>query len=246
MTTLLAADGLCSGYGRIEVLHGVSLAAPAGSVVAVLGPNGVGKTTLLRTLSGSLPNWSGTIHLDGHRIDGRPAFEVARMGVMLIPEGRGVFPGLSVEDNLTIAGREAGRLDDASRGERLQNTLSMFPLLGDRMSQAAGRLSGGEQRMLALSRAFLSEPRVLLIDEISQGLAPIVVEILFGAIARLKGEGRTIVLVEQYLTYALRLADIVYVMAKGQVVFVGEPTEITGEGVLVGTSGQRGGASRRR
>jgi len=230
VTGFLVANDLRSGYGRIEVLRGVSLAAPAGRVVAVLGPNGVGKTTLMRVLAGSLPAWSGSIELDGQRIDGRSAYEVARAGVMLIPEGRGVFPGLTVAENIEIAAN--GR----SRPERLDELFAMFPQLNDRLAQKAGTLSGGEQQMLALSRAFLGDPHVLLVDEISMGLAPNAVEMLFGALAHLKERGCTIVLVEQYLGYALRLADIVYVIAKGRVTFVGEPSEITEEGVLVGDS----------
>jgi len=245
----LVVDQVTAGYGRVEVLHDISLAVPRGCVVAILGPNGVGKTTLLRVISGTLPPWRGEVRLDGERINGRSPYDVMRAGVTLIPEGRGVFPGLSVEENLAVAAR-AVRLDTSSRAARVEAVLGIFPRLKDRSSQQAGTLSGGEQQMLALSRAFLGDPKVLLLDEISMGLAPIVVEELFEKVASLKRQGQTIVLVEQYLTYALRLADICYVMSKGHVVFAGEPTELLESDVVaasyLGPAGEGGRATSSR
>jgi branched-chain amino acid transport system ATP-binding protein len=226
MSTVLDVVGITAGYGRVEVLHDLSLAVPDGRVVAVLGPNGVGKTTLLRVIAGLLPAWSGEVRFDGDRIDGRMPHEIARRGVVLVPEGRGVFPGLSVEHNLSISARADRRATSGERRERLDAVFDIFPKLRDRLAQRAGTLSGGEQQMLSLSRAFLARPRVLLVDELSMGLAPILVEELFESVTRLKEAGTTIVLVEQYLTHALALADVCYVLAKGRVVFAGEPWEV--------------------
>jgi len=223
---LLEIDRLTTGYGKIEVLHELSMGVPEGSVVAMLGANGAGKTTTLRAVAGTLPAWGGRVLLDGRRIHRRPTYEIATLGVTLIPEGRGIFPSLVVRENLDIASNAARGADREWRGARRRRVLEMFPRLAERIDQRAGTLSGGEQQMLALSRAFLASPRVLLLDEISMGLAPRVVEQLFESVSALRDEGLTIVLVEQYLTYALRLADICYVMAKGRVVFVGEPDEL--------------------
>lgn len=234
MPALLEVDRVTTGYGRVEVLHGLALSVPEGKVVAVLGPNGVGKTTLLRAISGTLPVWDGEIRLDGRRLSGRSAYDIARAGVTLIPEGRGIFPGLEVGENLAIAARAARSADSDAREERLARVVEVFPRLEERHHQLAGTLSGGEQQMLALSRAFLAEPRVLLLDEISMGLAPIIVEELFDNVAALKDDGQTIVLVEQYLTHALRLADVCYVLSKGEVAFCGEPDELMAGDVLSG------------
>ena len=224
MPPLLEVDGVTSGYGKVEILHDLSIAVPEGTVVALLGPNGAGKTTTLRVISGTLPVWQGHVRYDGERLDGRSAYDIARRGITLVPEGRGIFPGLEVRENLEI-GVRAGDSGE-SRRERMDRVLETFPRLRERLSQRAGTLSGGEQQMLALSRAFLGNPRVLLMDEISMGLAPRIVEQLFESVAELRERGLTIVLVEQYLTYALRLADICYVLAKGRIEFVGEPGEL--------------------
>ena len=224
MPPLLEVDGVTSGYGKVEILHDLCIAVPEGTVVALLGPNGAGKTTTLRVISGTLPVWNGQVQYEGERLDGRSAFEIARRGITLVPEGRGIFPGLEVRENLEI-GVRAGN-NGESRRVRMERVLDTFPRLRERLSQRAGTLSGGEQQMLALSRAFLGNPRVLLLDEISMGLAPRIVEQLFESVAELRERGLTIVLVEQYLTYALRLADICYVLSKGRIEFVGEPDEL--------------------
>ena len=235
MSASLEVRRVTAGYGRVEVLHDLSMQVPAGSVVALLGANGAGKPTTLRVLSALLPVRSGRVLLDGRTISNTSPYAVARAGVVHVPEGRGVFPGLSVRDNLEIAARATKRPRD-ERSQRTEQVLEQFPRLRERMTQKAGTLSGGEQQMLAVSRAFLTDPSVLLMDEISMGLAPRIVAELFDAIEVLKEQGLTIVLVEQFLSYALRVADICYVMAKGRIVFVGEPGELRG-GTLAGYVG---------
>ena len=221
----LELRGVSAGYGRIEVVHDVDLAVPAGSVVALLGPNGAGKTTTLSAIAGLIPLKRGEILLDGRSINRLSTYERSRRGIVIVPEGRSVFPSLSVHDNLEIVARAAG-VDAGERKHRLDEVLEIFPRLAERRDQRAGTLSGGEQQMLALSRAFLSSARVLLMDEISMGLAPRLVEDLFDAVRTLRDRGRTIVMVEQFLTYALRLADITYVLGRGRVTFVGDAGEI--------------------
>jgi branched-chain amino acid transport system ATP-binding protein len=215
-----------AGYGRIEVLHGLTLQVPAGAVVALLGPNGVGKTTTLRAISGTLPVSSGAIRLDGRRIDNRRPSAIAGRGLVLVPEGRGVFPSLSVRENLRVAHHSAPRSVAGPWEAWLAEILTTFPRLGERLELLAGSLSGGEQQMLAVCRALVGAPKVVLFDELSMGLAPIIVAELFERVASLRAAGRTIVLVEQYLTYALELADLCYVLAKGRVAWAGEAAEL--------------------
>jgi branched-chain amino acid transport system ATP-binding protein len=234
MSAALELTDVRAGYGRIEVLRGISLLVPAGSVVALLGPNGVGKTTTLRAIAGTVPVTSGSIRLAGRRIDNRRPSVIARRGLVLVPEGRGVFPALSVEDNLRVAHRSAPADQAGSWDSWLEEIVATFPRLGERLSQAAGSLSGGEQQMLAVCRALVGEPRVVMFDELSMGLAPMIVAELFERVAALRDAGRTIVLVEQHLTYALELADLCYVLAKGDVAFAGEPGELRGSAALAG------------
>jgi branched-chain amino acid transport system ATP-binding protein len=226
VTAALELRDVDAGYGRIQILNGVSLQVPAGSVVALLGPNGVGKTTTLRAISGTLPVTAGSIRLDGRRIDNRRPSAIAARGLVLVPEGRGVFPALSVRDNLRVAHHSAPAAMAGPFDRWLDEITGTFPRLGERLEQAAGSLSGGEQQMLALCRALVGDPRVVLFDELSMGLAPLVVAELFERVAALRDAGRTIVLVEQHLTYALELADLCYVLAKGRVVWAGEPAEL--------------------
>lgn len=226
MTAALELDGVRAGYGRIEVLHGVDLHVPQGCVIALLGPNGVGKTTTLRAIAGTVPVTGGGVRLLGRRIDQLEPNEIAERGCVLVPEGRGVFPALSVADNLRIAHRGARKGQDTPWDEWLDGIHRAFPRLGERMHQQAGSLSGGEQQMLALCRALAGDPRVVMFDELSMGLAPIVVAQLFDKVAELRDSGRSIVIVEQHLTYALDVADICFVMAKGRVVWAGEPNEM--------------------
>jgi branched-chain amino acid transport system ATP-binding protein len=221
----LELRGVSAGYGRIEVIRDIDLVVPAGSVVALLGPNGAGKTTTLSAIAGTIPLMGGDLLLDGQSIGGLSTYERTRRGIVLVPEGRSVFPSLSVEDNLELVVRAATN-NGLTRTERLNEVWEIFPRLAERREQRAGTLSGGEQQMLAMSRAFLSSARVLLLDEISMGLAPVLVESLFDAVQKLRERGKTIVLVEQFLTYALQLADICYVLGRGRIQFIGDAGEM--------------------
>jgi branched-chain amino acid transport system ATP-binding protein len=234
MPFALEAEHLYAGYGKATVVRDLSLAVPEGATVALLGPNGAGKTSTLGALTGIVKVSSGAIRLNGRNIAGLSAYHRAKLGLTLIPEGRGVFPGLSVGDNLAIAADSAQGVGPAWKRDQLKRVAEMFPGLSRRTNQRSGSLSGGEQQMLAMSRAFLSNPKVLLMDEISVGLAPLIVELLYNAVETLKNDGTTIVLVEQYLTYALKLADICYVVGRGTVTFTGEPSELRGGGDGVG------------
>ena len=226
MAPRLELTDVHASYGRVEVLRGVSMKVPAGSVVAIIGPNGVGKTTTLRAISGTLPVQRGTIRLDGRRIENRRPSTIASRGVVLVPEGRGIFPALTVRDNLRIAHRSCPTSAAPAWDAWCSELNETFPRLLERLDQTAGSLSGGEQQMLALCRALVGDPKVVLFDELSMGLAPVLVEQLFDHVAALREQGRTIVLVEQFLTHALRLADVFYVLLKGQVAWVGEPGEL--------------------
>ena len=217
MSVELSLRQLRAGYGAVEVLHGVDIDVPRGALTALLGPNGAGKTTMLSAIAGLLPVTSGSIRWQGRECVGVPADDLARRGMVLIPERRGIFATLTVEDNLEVF---------AGRGADLSRAFAAFPILQQRMTQEAGSLSGGEQQMLAMSRALLTQPRLLLLDEISIGLAPRVTRLLFDVVADLARAGTTVVLVEQYLSDALRLADVVYVLARGEIAFAGEPGEL--------------------
>jgi branched-chain amino acid transport system ATP-binding protein len=193
----LELRGVHAGYGRIEVLRELDLRVPAGSVVALLGANGAGKTTTLKAIAGTVPVRRGDLLLQGESLRRLSAYERTRRGVVLIPQGRGVFPALTVRENLELVVRGSG-CDEQLRDQRMTEVLETFPRMAERLIQQAGTLSGGEQQMLALSRAFLSSPSVLLIDELSMGLAPRLVEGLFEAVETLRARGVTIVLVEQF------------------------------------------------
>jgi branched-chain amino acid transport system ATP-binding protein len=216
---LLQVTKLRAGYGRTEVLHGVDLVVPPASTVVLLGPNGAGKTTLLHTIAGLVPVRSGDLTFQGTSIVRTPAYRRVRKGICLIPEGRGVFRHLTVRENLLAA---AGSEHAATAVEQ---AVSIFPALRDRLRQEAGILSGGQQQMLALARAFLSQAPLILCDEPSIGLAPVIIDELFEAIGTLRREGRSLILVEQFVERAVGLADYVYILSKGVVVFVGEPAE---------------------
>jgi len=228
MRPLLRLRNVESRYGAFVALQHISLVVPEGSVVALLGPNGVGKTTLLRTVSGMMAPWSGEITFDGERIDDKPDHEIARLGLEHIPEVRGIFPTLSVRENLLMAAYTTDGLNGA-----LSRVNELFPVLETRRDQIAGTLSGGEQQMLSLARAIITRPRLLMVDELSLGLAPRLVGQLFETLEKIKQDGTTILLVEQYVRYALRLADIVVILHKGRVAFIGEPGELAHEGKLV-------------
>ena len=230
MTAALEIRGLYAGYGKSTVIRDLNLLVPEGATVALLGPNGAGKTSTLGALTGSVKVSAGSIWMHGANITRLSTYERSKRGLALIPEGRGIFPGLTVAENIAIAADSAQGVDPTWKRDQLDRVHEMFPPIKERAKQRCGSLSGGEQQMVAMSRAFLSHPKVLLMDEISVGLAPLIVELLYDAVSRLKEDGTTIVLVEQYLTYALKFADICYVMGKGTVNFVGEPDELKGEG----------------
>jgi branched-chain amino acid transport system ATP-binding protein len=219
MPALLEVRGLRAGYGRSEVLHGVDLMVPPGAAVALLGSNGAGKTTLLKTIAGLVPAREGQVLLQGTPVERRPANARARAGVCLIPEGRGIFRRLTVRENLTM---QVGR---RHLNGSLEKATARFPKLGQRMDQVAGTLSGGEQQMLALARALVTDPLVVMADELSVGLAPVVVDEIFEALEVLEAEGRSLLLVEQYVERAVGIADYVYILQKGEIVFVGEPSQ---------------------
>jgi branched-chain amino acid transport system ATP-binding protein len=215
---LLVVEGVRAGYGSEgDVLHGVDLRLPDGGVVALLGPNGAGKSTLLRTIAGFLRPRAGSIRLGGLAVDGHDPATLARCGLYLVPERRAVFPNLTVADNLRLATAAPERRwhDD------LQAALELFPRLVERKGQLARTMSGGEQQMLALARAFAARPRVLLLDEPSLGLAPKVVDEVFAAIGRFVEERIAVLLVEQYVQRALEVADDVVVMHHGAVDWAG-------------------------
>ena len=214
--------GLRAGYGQIEALHGIDLVVPTGTVFAILGPNGAGKTTFLSCIGGRVRPTSGCVHIAGKHVNGISADAMARNGVCSIPEGRAVFPNLTVGDNLLMFGMRRWRRTRDGEDE----VYALFPRLAERRTQMAGTLSGGEQQMLALARALIAKPSILLIDEISMGLAPLAVQALYDVIRRLAESGLTIVLVEQFAATALAVADFAAVMSQGVLREVGEPGDV--------------------
>jgi branched-chain amino acid transport system ATP-binding protein len=230
-------EGITAGYGEVTVLRDVSLTVPARSVVALLGANGAGKTTLLRVASGLLRPTAGRLQLGEADVTGWPPERLAQGGICHVPEGRGIFPSLTVQENLVLQstpGQEKSAINRAA---------DAFPILRDRLGQLAGTLSGGQQQMLALARAYVTEPRIVLLDEVSMGLAPAIVDELFEFLGRLARSGAALLLVEQYVTRALALADYVYLLDRGTISFVGEPEELDDEEVFrsyLGASESRG------
>ena len=225
MSAALELIDVRAGYGRIEVLHGVSLAVPTGCVYALLGPNGAGKSTTLQVAAGKIRPTSGCVHVAGAHVNGADPDALSRAGVCRIPEGRGIFPNLTVAENLrmwTYAG-------DLSPRDVEERAFARFPRIADRRRQRAGTLSGGEQQMLAMSRALVTEPAVLLLDEISMGLAPLIVRELYDVVGQLADEGITILLVEQFARTALKAADYAAVMTQGRISVVGEPADVADE-----------------
>ena len=229
MTALLEVDGLEVAYGKIRAVKGVSFAVDAGAVVTLIGANGAGKTTTLRTLSGLQAPSAGTVSFDGRRIDGVPAHEIVGLGIAHVPEGRRIFPRMTVRENLELgAFLRSGKA--AAAGEfsaDLQHVYDLFPVLAERQAQAGGTLSGGEQQMLAIGRAMMSRPRLLMLDEPSMGLSPIMMNLIFTTLAELKARGTTILLVEQNAQAALALADRAYVIEGGSVVLEGSAAELS-------------------
>ena len=220
---LLAVQGLHAGYGETEVLRGIDLDVGSGEIVAVLGSNGVGKSTLNRAISGVLRPRAGAIRFDGHAIEReRPKTIVAR-GLIHVPEGRRIFPNLTVRENLDLGSyRRAAK----RRMQNRERVFMLFPRLAERQSQRAGTLSGGEQQMLAIGRGLMAEPRLIILDEPSLGLSPRLVEGLFALIARIHAEGVAILLVEQNVVQSLEVADRAYILAEGQFVMSGTAAQI--------------------
>ncbi len=220
---MLEVAGLCAGYGHVRVLEDVSLSVGEGECVTVIGANGSGKSTLLKTLGGLLRPSAGRVALEGADVTGTPAEKLVRRGVALVPEGRRLFGPMSVAENLALGAYSRGK---ASTAEDLERVHTLFPVLAERASQPAATLSGGEQQMLAIGRALMSRPRLLLLDEPSLGLAPKVIASIFAVLEELRAAGLTILLVEQDARLALRHADRGYVMRTGRVVLSGRAAEL--------------------
>ena len=221
---LLELIGVRAGYGTIEVLHGVNLAVQPGEVLALLGPNGAGKSTTLKVCAGLLPLNLGDLRLAGRSVSGVSADRLARLGVCTIPEGKGVFPNLSVRENLMMCTHLGHRLADIE-----EIAYGQFPKLGQRRAQLAGTMSGGEQQMLAMARALAADPAVLLLDELSMGLAPLVVKSLYELVAEIAHTGVSILVVEQFARTVLGIADRAAIMLNGRITRVGTPDELEQE-----------------
>lgn len=221
---LLSLRGVRAAYGRIEVLHGVDLDVPEGAVVALLGPNGSGKSTTISVCSGLMAPTHGVVTMAGRRVNGAPPDRLARAGVCTIPEGRGVFPNLTVRENLEMATFTGKALDAIE-----EVAFARFPRLAPRRTQLAGTLSGGEQQMLALARALATDPALLLLDELSMGLAPMVVDELYSIVAEVATTGVSLLVIEQFARSVLGVADLAAIMVRGRIVAVGPPDEISGE-----------------
>jgi branched-chain amino acid transport system ATP-binding protein len=218
---LLELRGVRAAYDNINVLKGIDLVVPEGSVVAVLGPNGAGKTTTLRVAAGLHPCTGGDVLVAGHRVNGARPDELARRGLCLIPEGRGIFPNLTVRENLWMMSHSGRSLKDIEAA-----AFERFPRLKERHGQMAGTLSGGEQQMLAMARGLATDPALLVLDELSMGLAPIIVEDLYRLVASVAAEGVSILVVEQFARIVMDVADVAAVMIQGKVVQVGPPKEL--------------------
>ena len=216
---MLTIHNLHAGYGKVEVLHGISIEVPKGQVVTLIGSNGAGKTTTMRAVSGMIAPSAGEITLNGKRIDGLESYHIARLGLAHSPEGRRVFATMTVTDNLRLGAfpRYTGARPKGDVAADLEKAMALFPRLQERRTQLAGTLSGGEQQMLAMARATMLAPEVVLLDEPSMGLAPILVDEVFRIIARLKAQGVTMLLVEQFAAAALGVADYGYVLENGRI-----------------------------
>jgi branched-chain amino acid transport system ATP-binding protein len=228
---ILELIDLHAAYGRIEVLRGVDLLVPRGAVMALLGANGAGKTTLLRVISGLMPATGGHVHLGGVHVNDATPDELTRAGLTMVPEGRGIFPNLTVEENLWVSSYAGQPVEKI-----LTEAYSRFPRLKERRRQLAGSMSGGEQQMLSLARALASQPALLLLDELSMGLAPLIVDELYETVAQIARSGVSILCIEQFARTALRVSDYAAVMTGGRIVATGEPAEVlsTMDDVILG------------
>jgi branched-chain amino acid transport system ATP-binding protein len=223
--SMLSIAGLRSGYGKIEVLHDVALTIEQGQIVTLIGANGAGKTTLLKTISGLIRPTAGTISFEGQSLVRRAAHKIVAQGLSHVPEGRAILKRMTVHDNLRMG---AYVRSDAEIGRDIDAVFARFPVLSERREQMAGTLSGGEQQMLAIGRALIARPRLLLLDEPSLGLAPKIVTRIFQTLRELKQEGKTILLVEQNARQALQVADYGYVLERGRVAFSGSGAALLG------------------
>lgn len=221
----LVVEGIYAGYGDLTVLRDVSLRVRGGDLLVLAGPNGAGKTTLLATIMGMVKPSSGSVTLGGRELLGRPIYERTQMGVGLVPEGRGLFPGLTVWENLRVAAK-AARLDSGAAEAGIAKAVEAFPVIGERMGQDVHSLSGGEQQMVAFGRALLTDPSVLLLDEPSMGLAPVIVQQLFDLVRRIRAEGYTVLIVEQNVSQVLKVADRAYLLEVGRIVQSGSSAEL--------------------
>jgi ABC-type branched-subunit amino acid transport system ATPase component len=229
---VLKLDAVHAFYGPIHVLFSIDLEVADGEIVALLGTNGAGKTTILRTISGVLKPALGSVTWNGERIEGQRPAEIVRRGIVQMPGGRGVFPGMTIHENLEMAGFLYGR-DRGKRKEMIDRTLEMFPILAERRRQLAGTMSGGQQQMLTLAKAFVMDPKLLLIDELSLGLAPKIVEELLDIVRRLNAEGVSVVIVEQHVDLALDVASRAYFLERGEVRFSGPAEDLRGRDDLL-------------
>jgi len=220
---VLEVAALRAGYGPIEVLRGIDLTVAAGEVVALLGSNGAGKSTLNNNISGLYRPFEGAIRFDGKDITGTPSMQIVGAGLVQVPEGRRVFPNLTVRDNLELGSYRRGK---PARAQNLERVLATFPRLRERLRQAAGTLSGGEQQMLAIGRGLMAEPRLLILDEPSLGLSPLLVEEMFALIRRLNADGLAILLVEQNVMQSLTIAHRAYVLENGRIALQGPAAEL--------------------
>jgi branched-chain amino acid transport system ATP-binding protein len=219
-TLALELRNVSSGYASTTILRNIDLTVPSGSVTALLGPNGAGKSTLLKTVSGLIKPSKGSVHLDGIDVSKLAPNKRAALGLCHIPEGRGVFRSLTVRENLRL---QAVPGDEAAAAERC---VAAFPILGERINQTAGTLSGGQQQMLAMARAYARSPRLVLVDEASLGLAPIIVDEIFSFLATITAEGSSLLIVDQFVARALAMATKAYVLTRGEIVFAGSPDEL--------------------
>lgn len=226
---LLAIEGLRGGYGRVEVLRGVDLHVNAGEAVALLGSNGAGKSTLNNVMCGIYRAWAGTVLFDGADLSGAHYTEVVKAGLIQVPEGRKIFPNLDVIENLTLGSFVRAR---ERRADNIDKVFAIFPRLKERAGQLAGTMSGGEQQMLAIGRGLMAEPRLLILDEPSLGLSPLLVEEMFSLIQQLSATGLAVLLVEQNVGQSLEVADRAYVMENGAIRFSGSPDELLGSDEL--------------
>jgi branched-chain amino acid transport system ATP-binding protein len=229
MSALLEIQGLRGGYGRVEVLRGIDLSVNNAEIVALLGSNGAGKSTLNNVVCGIYPAWAGTVRFDGHDLSGAHYRDVVKAGLIQVPEGRKVFPNLTVLENLELGSFTRAR---NRRGENLERVFTIFPRLKERLTQRAGTMSGGEQQMLAIGRGLMAEPQLLILDEPSLGLSPLLVEEMFSLISKLREGGLAILLVEQNVGQSLEIADRAYVLENGTIRFNGLPAELLGSDAL--------------